>query len=808
VAVAQGAALRFARLTLRLSLPHGALARSADAVCALAGALAGVLAFDRVFGPAADAIRKLSGASERLQPYIGFTLVTAAALAGVVAGLSLLAGLNRIEKGRFAAPVLLLVLAALGLHHARWLVWAAPLFAVVGAPFFVTERVRAVPAHANQRTMALVCIASEASCVGMGIWFPRAVELPAMLLPFMGLAAALATYVAAAHASDETCWRAVLAGMPCLLLPLVGLERNPTLLPTAVALGVAASALVAGARRPAWAARAEPWARRHAATFALPALLLVLILPWHFRDIGTADLAGHEGQHYGWINSIAFGKLMMADAGFTYGPAREYGLAALAWSMGGLTVEHIRLAHVVVNLVGLVVLFAAMRRVCAGQIHALLLGLGLIVTHTALGSFVVYTKTYAFGWADECRAALATLAVVLALTRPLDGSKRARRQLLGAGALTALAILYSHDFGVPAALGTWVGIASEALVPRAKEPWRSRARSAWRDAGRYAAGLSIVLAPFLLFYAAHGKLGALLRGYRWTVEVSSGRVPFPGREWAYTGALDSLSELRRHWDKSDTYIVARGLDFVLAPGLAILGLGHTTAALVRRAFTRRTPLVLALSVLVAAVMHHAFLAADPWHIANATAPGLVLLVALCTGGRRIVLRTNRGRTVAVGVAAAALLPALWFVNGSAPPIEMRLARIATGEERPSTGPPYAYVDEPRAGDVQIGAEHLEPVAWIRAHTRPEDPVFCTTWMLGGGTEAFLADRRNPTTFDKPDEVAGPAQRAQLQAELEAHPPVLIVGGFFDYMDDATRKLIDRGWHVAATEHVPLRLRNE
>jgi hypothetical protein len=139
---------------------------------------------------------------------------------------------------------------------------------------------------------------------------------------------------------------------------------------------------------------------------------------------------------------------------------------------------------------------------------------------------------------------------------------------------------------------------------------------------------------------------------------------------------------------------------------------------------------------------------------------------------------------------------------------MRLARIATGEERPSVGPPYDYVDEPRAGDVQIGTEHLEPVAWIRAHTKPDDPVFCTTWMLGGGTEAFLAERRNPTSFDKPDEVAGPAQRVQLQGELEAHPPVLIVGGFFDYMDDATRKLIDRGWHVAATEHVPLRLRNE
>ena len=51
--------------------------------------------------------------------------------------------------------------------------------------------------------------------------------------------------------------------------------------------------------------------------------------------MGVADIAGHEGQHLGWINSMTFGKMMMADAGFTYGPAREYSLAVLAWAMEG-----------------------------------------------------------------------------------------------------------------------------------------------------------------------------------------------------------------------------------------------------------------------------------------------------------------------------------------------------------------------------------------------------------------------------------------------------------------------------------------
>jgi hypothetical protein len=153
------------------------------------------------------------------------------------------------------------------------------------------------------------------------------------------------------------------------------------------------------------------------------------------------------------------------------------------------------------------------------------------------------------------------------------------------------------------------------------------------------------------------------------------------------------------------------------------------------------------------------------------------------------------------------LPALWFANGGAAPINMRLSRIAAGEERPSKGAPYDYPDLPRAGDLGIGNDHLEPVRFVRAHSKPDDPVFCTTWLLGGGTEAFLSQRRNPTSFDKPDEVALDIQRDQLRAELERDPPVLIVGKFFDYLGDGSRRLIAKGWHVVLSNPVEIRERN-
>jgi hypothetical protein len=355
-------------------------------------------------------------------------------------------------------------------------------------------------------------------------------------------------------------------------------------------------------------------------------------------------------------------------------------------------------------------------------------------------------------------------------------------------------------------LGTWVGLAASAFfgarggATAAKSASGGRARAAATSIAYYTGGIGLVLAPFLLFYASRGKLGALLAGYRWTVQESSGHVQFPGRDWVYGDAFDSLWALRHHVDKPDTFVVARALDFVLAPALAVIGLAHVVAAILRRRFVQRTAVVLGLSVVSAAVLHHAFLAADAWHFANASTPGIVLLFALGAGGRRLLVRGRGGRVLPLGVVAAALLPALWFLNGGWGPVDMRLARMASGEERPSTGERYSYPDLPRVGDVSIGNEHLEPVRWIRAHSSPGDPVWCTTWMLGGGTEAFLSERRNPTSFDKPDEVSGPAQRAQLLRELEAEPPRLIVGKFFDVVGDETRRLVEKDWRVVGAPH--------
>jgi hypothetical protein len=273
------------------------------------------------------------------------------------------------------------------------------------------------------------------------------------------------------------------------------------------------------------------------------------------------------------------------------------------------------------------------------------------------------------------------------------------------------------------------------------------------------------------------------------------------------GRGDLCAELR---DRafSEFTLNARALDYVMGPLIAALGMMHVVAAIARRHFVPRTALILSLSVMATMTLRHPFLTADPWHIANGSTPGLVLLVALMAGGRRLYARTGERRLLPVGGAIAALLPVLWLGNGAATTINARRARIAAGDERPSFGPQYRYDDLPRAGDVMIGNEHLGPVRFVRAHSKPNDPVFCATWSLGGGTEAFLSERRNPTAFDKQDEIVSDRRRRRLLAELEKDPPLLIVGQIFDFLGPDARSFIDQHWHKVYSGAAEVRMRNQ
>jgi hypothetical protein len=780
------------------------------------GALAALLAIAPKVGLVGTALSEHlanpRSSAPRFAGYFGLVFATVCALIGTAAAAALLLALARARRRWLAAAGILVVVAILGAMRAKWLALAAPAAVVAFSPWLLTGAVRTVPSRWREPRMLAVCLACEGACLGVGAWLPISTSVPALLLPMMAAPAALALYAGAKRERAEWSWRAAVASLPMLALPFVGLVRNPTLNPALACVLLAMAGTVALSAFPTVAAPLVRWARRHAIVLAVPAVALVLVLPWHFRDMKSADFAGHESQHLGWINSISYGKLMMADAGFTYGPMREYTLALLAWLQGGLTLEHVRLAHVAVNVAGLLCLFAAMRRVCAGQTHLLIVGAGLLLAHSAITSLVVYTSTYSFGWADASRAGLATLSVVVALARWDMDSPYHRRRLRAGGALAALSCLYSHDFGVPAVLATWAGLALELLRrERPLVPLRVRARRALKNVGHYALGFAAVAVPFLAVYAAKGKLGAFLEGYRWTVGVSSSTAPFAGPTWWLSNEHFSSYERLTSRADSDSTVGARVLDFALGPGLAIAGLAHVLTAIVRRRVTQRTVVIAALATVVAMAMHHAFLASDAWHIANSSTPGLVMMIALATSSGRLYLRAParsglelRKAVLPVGLVCALIVPLGWLAHGAPEPVNTRLAAVAAGEERPSFGPKYSYPDVPRAGDEHIGDEHLSLVRWVRSHSRPDDPVLCATWLLGGGIEAFLSQRRNPTSFDKPDEVVSEPLQKRAYDELQRDPPALIVGSHFDEFGAEVNAFIAHGWAPSPQQGIMVR----
>ena len=257
---------------------------------------------------------------------------------------------------------------------------------------------------------------------------------------------------------------------------------------------------------------------------------------------------------------------MMADAGFTYGPAREYPLAATAWSLGGLTLEHVRLAHVFVNVAGLLCIFAAMRRVCAGQVHAPA-ARPRPPRHALRRSDRSSSTRSRTRSAGPTRAApaLATLAVVVARRDRIDDPRRARRSLLAAGALGLLRPLQPRLRRPCGARRRW----------SASRPRRSCADRTCRGACARAHALrgAAVYGAAVAAGASWGRSSSCTRpGARRSpcCGATAGRsgllrsAPFLGESWDYGDALDSLALCAAARD--DAAIVSRVLDHLVGPG--------------------------------------------------------------------------------------------------------------------------------------------------------------------------------------------------------------------------------------------------
>jgi hypothetical protein len=656
---------------------------------------------------------------------------------------------------------------------------------------------------ASERAIGAVVLVAEAVCFAWGLfqthhdaWGSFAIVVA------LGLVAASA-------------WRAgrggvamvhdAVAGVPLLALPWVQLVRGPSYRwPLGLlALGLCVRAALAWVPR---GRRIDRVPRALAAWVAPTSVVAVLVLPLRFRELGEVSHMHHEGFHLGWLSSMTYGKLMFADAGLTYGPAREYLIALLALVFGGFTLEHVRLAHLVLNLTGAAVLLGVGWRMVRGNLWVFGLWAYLVVTRTPLMFFLNYPYQLCFGWADVARPAFGLLAVVGATSA---AEREDSRAMLAWGGFAAFATLYSQDIGPVAVVATLLALAAQAFAQR-RVPFVLR--RALRVVAAYLAGVVGVLGAFVFVYVVSGRGPALRDALIYLREMASGVF---GAAVYPLSATDFLARSTFLADLGEG--TGNRFNYVAPPAILIVALVSLVATALYGRWSRRTTRFAGIVLLSAGMYRYALYRTDVWHLYMGAVPAYLVLVTMIADAWSHRLHLSMGNVrLRVPFAALAFSWLAWrgiqaverHDPGMGDGVATRAIRIANGDEQPSAGDKYRY-DLPRAGDVHVPQNTLDIATYIRAHTEPSDSIWVVNAFLDGGEIYFLSERRNPTRYDFWSEVTTHYECARAFEELKADPPVLIVGhGWRQYTDEITAWVNERYTLVDTVGGVEMRRRSD
>ncbi len=530
-------------------------------------------------------------------------------------------------------------------------------------------------------------------------------------------------------------------------------------LPTAAGLAVALAAVV-GARAAAgpWGVAGPPGAAPSAAggsplersgwlsatwgvaLFALALLLTpgLFVNAWNVahgvaderRTLDAFTFQGEIGQHLAWADALRRGLFHGKDFFCLYGPLYDLGAVGL-WSLVGRSIAAWELYFSLTRALGLAALMGLAASLCSRRAWVLVI------------PFLVPWVNLRIG------LALGALALLFAWLR----SGR-RVWAAAAGSVTGVALLYSQEFGLAAAVTSAAGFALRR---------DARAGLAWLGAAVAAA------APLLAWYAANGALGPMLRdlaAYPSYVLAGFGKLPFP----SLAASLPLVVE-------------SRG-----APGSLLLRLGYAVPAIAWVAlllalpiagFDPRRPLASAGRMLDA-------LRADPERIALlscglfgllcfrtalgrsdlihvvATLPPAALLLALAcdrlySGWRE---RRTPGRLVAWRAAALVAFAAAAGLAEAPRPVReatRTLSDLATLR---------------RHGHEPVGSrEVMRVVRWLQLRAVPTDSIL---FLPNDAAYYYLLDRPSPIRFVMGHQIATDAHRREVLEALHRGPPRFVV----------------------------------
>jgi hypothetical protein len=436
------------------------------------------------------------------------------------------------------------------------------------------------------------------------------------------------------------------------------------------------------------------------------------------------------GQHLAWADAIRRGELHGRDFFCLYGPLYDIGLAGL-WAATRRSVAALSLYLTA----GRAASYAVSLLLCAALLRRKSLALAL---------------PWLLAWVD-LRIGLA-LAGLLLLTLWLK--RRNRGLALAAGAAAGLSLLYSQEFGLA------LLVSAGALFAVARE---GKAAAAW------AAGLGVVVAPLLGWFAVHGALGAMLRDlvqYPGYMIAGYGKVPFP--------SLVAHLPLREAALRD--------------PAGLVLQLGHAAPAVCAGALLLCVPLAAlrARQPLRALRAAQQSLASDPLRLATA----LVALFGV------LAFRSALGRSdvthVLMIVAPSALLVVIgldrlvgaWIADPARRPI-VAVRALALGllvlhggwlETPAPLRSALASFDGistlARVGHAPTGSRHVQRVwRWVDTHTQPGEPVL---FLPDVAAYYYLTQRASPIRFVLGHQIVTDAHRAEALAALRARPPRYVV----------------------------------
>jgi hypothetical protein len=611
-----------------------------------------------------------------------------------------------------------------------------------------------------------VVLATEAMALAWGGWLMLATRGWAALAVAMIVAILVAAaYFAGRAGGGERMTRAVVAGAPVLLFPLLGFCRRPS-------AGWLVAALLAGSVLYVTRRGRAPSDRLMTALLVsgLWSVGAVGMIPRNFRDLTSLNSASHEAFHLGWVNSAFHGKLLGADAGTLYGILREYLIVAYGYFCG-VTIENVRIAHVLLNLLGLAIFLLAAGTLFKRRPVLLAALCYAAIFYTPLRSFWDFDRYVAFGWADGLRMIGPMAVVIFACSiagKDVDARTPGRRMFV-AGALTALTFFYSQEFGLCAAGAVVLAVPVAYACQRSGRGTRDRIAGAIRSLFLFVAGIAAPVAAVLVLYACFGKARLLVQTTWETLTLSAsgafGSIEFP------VGVSALLHPDRLLENRINDPIV----EFVLPIAIYVVALCALLVRFATDRWSRRSTVLLGLVALGVAGFRVAMARADVEHLLSTVAPAIICLGILLDDALDVRIEALGIHWPVGRVVAGLLLLGSVTMAEKIGGVGHFFEQIAKGSREASSTRPYEYPDIPRSGDAYVDADFQALARFVRKSTAPTDRMFTLLYMMDGGELYFLCDRVNPTRYDLLAEIMTATQQREVLRSLEADPPRLIVG---------------------------------